>query len=98
MRRIINVCILLLLIIVIISTSISLGSLVGTDELQQKTKSSETQKQPDDSTITYAEFIDSEQNEDPARLSIIAILILCGITVTALLGALTLKHNMKNIN
>lgn len=94
-RRKINLCILLLLIIAIVFAFISLRSLVGTEELQHNTTSSETQKQTDDST-TYAEFIDGEKDEDSAKHSFIAILILCGITVAALLEAWTLKRNMKN--
>lgn len=96
-RRKINLCILLLFIIAIVFAFISLRSLVGTEELQHNTTSCETQKQTDDST-TYVEFIDSEKNEDSANLSFIAIIILCGITVAALLEALTLKHNIKNNN
>lgn len=96
-RRKKNLCILLLLVIAIVFVFVSLRSLVGTEELQHNTASCETQKQTDDST-TYVEFIDSEKNEDSANLSFIAILILCGITVAALLEALTLKHNMKNNN
>lgn len=96
-RRKIYLCVLFLLIIVIIFF-ISLRSLEGTEELQYNTTSSETQKQTDDSTTAYVEFIDAEKNEDSANLSLFAILILYGITVAALLGALTLKHNMKNNN
>lgn len=94
-RRKTNKCILILLIIATVFTFISLRSLVGPEELQHNTTSSETQKQTDDSTTTYAEFIDGEKEEDSSNLSLIAILILCGITVVALLEALTLKYNMK---
>ena len=89
---------MILLIIATVFAFISLRSIIGTEDLQHNTTSSETQKQTVDSTTTYAGFIDGEKEEDSSNLSFIAILILCGITVVALLEALTLKYNMKKDN
>lgn len=93
--------ILLLLILVIMSSMVivaldSMRSVAGIDEMRHKDATAERQTQIDEETTICSDSRESEMHDESYKMSSVAIFILFGITIAALLGALYIKHNLNN--
>lgn len=94
--------ILLLLILVIMSSIVivaldSMRPVVGIDEMLHKDATAERQTQIDEET-TCSESRESEMCDESYKMSSVAIFILFGIIIAALVGALYIKHNLNNLD
>ncbi len=95
--------ILLLLILVIMSSMVivaldSMKPVVGIDEMRHKDATAERQTQIDEETTICSESRELEMHDESYKMSSVAIFILFGIIIAALVGALYIKHNLNNLD